>query len=124
MIQRIQTLFLVLAFFGASFAYFLQADIWLKAINLISSVLILGSIMLYKARKRQLKISLFAIILQICSSIVLAIYITNLSGDQPDIWSEKGIEMVYPLGVIVLLILARGYIQKDEKLVKSVDRLR
>jgi hypothetical protein len=38
--------------------------------------------------------------------------------------SEKGIGSFLPFGSIVLLLLANHAIQKDENLVKSVDRLR
>ena len=46
----------------------------------------------------------------------------NLSGE--DTSSLKGIAVFVPLFSIVLLVMANKSIQKDEDLVKSVDRLR
>lgn len=46
----------------------------------------------------------------------------SLSGEFID--SVKGIGVFLPLGSIVLLVLANRAIQKDEDLVKSVDRIR
>ncbi|HAV01716.1 MAG TPA: DUF4293 domain-containing protein, partial [Chryseobacterium sp.] len=37
---------------------------------------------------------------------------------------EKGIEPLFPLLAIISLLIANVYIRKDERLVKSVDRLR
>ncbi|WP_373747877.1 DUF4293 family protein, partial [Kaistella sp.] len=53
---------------------------------------------------------------------LLAYWLLTLSGgiDFP----EKGIEPVFPLLSIICLLIANVYIRKDERLVKSVDRLR
>jgi hypothetical protein len=46
----------------------------------------------------------------------------NLPGENQ--FSEKGIGVFIPIAVIVFLVLANKAILRDEKLVKSVDRLR
>jgi len=46
----------------------------------------------------------------------------NLSGET--LVSEKGIGLVLPIIVVLLLVMANKAIKKDEDLVKSVDRLR
>ncbi len=53
---------------------------------------------------------------------LLVYHLLNLSGET--MVSEKGIGSFLPLASIVLLLFANLAIQKDEKLVKSVDRLR
>jgi hypothetical protein len=52
----------------------------------------------------------------------LLYYLLNLSGEI--VVSEKGIGSFIPVLNIVLLALANKAIQKDEALVKSIDRLR
>ena len=53
---------------------------------------------------------------------LLAYWLLTLSGgiDFP----EKGIEPLFPLLSVICLLIANVYIRKDERLVKSVDRLR
>ncbi len=53
---------------------------------------------------------------------VLIYWLLNLPGgiDFP----EKGIEPLFSFISIVCLLIANVYIEKDERLVKSVDRLR
>ena len=53
---------------------------------------------------------------------LLAYWLLTLSGgiDFP----ETGIEPLFPLLSVICLLIANVYIRKDERLVKSVDRLR
>jgi len=53
---------------------------------------------------------------------LLIYWLLNLSGgiDFP----EKGIELAFPLISLFCLFMANIFIRKDEKLVKSVDRIR
>jgi hypothetical protein len=53
---------------------------------------------------------------------LLAYWILTLPGgiDFP----EKGIEPLFPLLAIIFLLIANVFIRKDDRLVKSVDRLR
>lgn len=53
---------------------------------------------------------------------ILIYWLLNLSGGIQI--PEKGIEPIFPLIAIVCLFIANMYIKKDERLVKSVDRLR
>jgi hypothetical protein len=57
--------------------------------------------------------------------ILLGVFVyfsQNLSGET--IVSEKGIGLLLPILLIVLVVLANRAIKRDEELVKSVDRLR
>jgi small-conductance mechanosensitive channel len=137
MIQRIQTIYLLLAFVvtgillffiplwtmsdGKAF-YFMQSQVYTILLGL-STTLTLLSIVSYKKRQNQFVIGRLNIILNL---ILLGLFVyrsLNLSGETPAV-SEKGIGMFLPVIAIVLLVLANKAIKKDEDLVKSVDRLR
>lgn len=80
------------------------------------------SILSYKDRKRQIQLNNISMIINALLLGLLAYWLLTLSGgiDFP----EKGIEPVFPLLSIICLLIANVYIRKDERLVKSVDRLR
>jgi magnesium-transporting ATPase (P-type) len=137
MIQRIQTIYLLLAFVvtgillffiplwtmkdGKEF-YFMQSQVYTIVLGL-STTLTLLSIVSYKKRQNQFVIGRLNIILNL---ILLGLFVyrsLNLSGETPAV-SEKGIGMFLPVIAVVLLVLANKAIKKDEDLVKSVDRLR
>lgn len=137
MIQRIQTLYLLLAFVitgvlpfvfplwtttdGKDFL-FMQNQLYVILFGL-STTLTLLSIISYKKRQNQFVIGRLNIILNL---ILLGLFVyrsLNLSGETVFV-SEKGIGMFLPILAIVLLGFANKAIKKDEDLVKSVDRLR
>ena len=136
MLQRIQTVYLLLAAISSGGLIFLfhlwttNADILVYAkdnlyyfgLFLGSAALSLISIFGYKNRQSQFVMNRLNIILNF---ILLGLFVyqsLNLSGEA-DV-SEKGIGVVLPALSIVLLVLANKAIKKDEDLVKSVDRLR
>lgn len=137
MIQRIQTLYLLLAFVTTSILlffiplwilkdgkefYFMQSQVYTIVLGL-STALTLLSIVSYKKRQNQFVIGRLNIILNL---ILLGLFVyrsLNLSGETLAV-SEKGIGMFLPVLAIVFLVLANKAIKKDEDLVKSVDRLR
>ncbi|MWB96236.1 DUF4293 family protein [Flavobacterium sp. GA093] len=136
MIQRIQTIYLLLTFVvtgvllffiplwtsntGKAF-YFMQDQFYTILLGL-STMLTIISIISYKKRQNQFVMGRLNIILNL---ILLGLFVyrsLNLSGETEV--SEKGIGMFLPIVAIVLLVLANKAIKKDEDLVKSVDRLR
>ena len=137
MIQRIQTIYLFIAFItsavlpfvlplwkldGGTDFYFMQNQ-WYAAIFGLSGALSLLGILSYKKRQHQFVIGRLNIILNL---ILLGLFVyrsLNVSGEIPAV-SEKGIGMFLPIVSIVFLVLANKAIKKDEDLVKSVDRLR
>ncbi|MGJ5642036.1 DUF4293 domain-containing protein [Formosa sp. S-31] len=136
MIQRIQTIYLILAALvscgliyvfnlwkNAEDALVFAADnILYLALFLGSGLLSLVTIFLFKNRQTQFVLCRLNIILNF---ILLGFFVyqsLNLSGETQV--SEKGIGMFLPIISIVLLVLANKAIKKDEDLVKSVDRLR
>ncbi|HSN47693.1 MAG TPA: DUF4293 family protein [Flavobacterium sp.] len=137
MIQRIQTIYLLLAFLVTGVlpffiplwtmadgkAYlFMQNQVYVVILGL-STTLSLLSIISYKKRQNQFVIGRLNMILNL---ILLGLFVyrsLNVSGETLVV-SEKGIGMFLPIVAIVLLVLANKAIKKDEDLVKSVDRLR
>ena len=137
MIQRIQTIYLFLAFVVTGILlffiplwtmtdskeyFFMQSQVYTVLLGLTTTLTLL-SIVSYKKRQNQFVIGRLNIILNL---ILLGLFVyrsLNLSGETPAV-SEKGIGMFLPVVAIVLLVLANKAIKKDEDLVKSVDRLR
>lgn len=137
MIQRIQTLYLLIAFIvtgllpfvfplwtlanGNDFL-FMQNQLYVILFGL-STTMSLLSIISYKNRQYQFVIGRLNIILNLILLGLFVYHSLNLSGETPAV-SEKGIGMFLPILAIVLLGFANKAIKKDEDLVKSVDRLR
>lgn len=144
MLQRIQTLYLLIGsilsggiVFVLSFwinnsgkEYFLldmfyDADwklISMPVAFVLSSILSLISIFLYKNRKQQILFNRFNIVVNFYLLGIIVYHLLIISGGSQI--SEKGIGLFIPVLLIALLALANKAILKDDKLVKSVDRLR
>ncbi len=136
MIQRIQTVYLLLAALaslGLPYAFSLYVDasgdpVWATdrvlyiTLFSISAVLSFISIFLWNTRKNQFVLGRLNILLNFVLLGVLVYQSQILSGGTAVL--EKGIGMIIPLVSIVLLALANKAIKRDDDLVKSVDRLR
>jgi hypothetical protein len=137
MIQRIQTIYLLLTFAvtgilmffvplwttaDAKPYYFMQNQLYIILLGL-STMLSIVSIISYKKRQNQFVMGRLNIILNLILLGLFVYHSLNVSGETPAV-SEKGIGMFLPIVAIVLLVLANKAIKKDEDLVKSVDRLR
>jgi len=139
MIQRIQSLFLLIASLCAAFTYkfsFYSGNKLDKDNKQVFETLIASSnfilmittailvaaclyiIFLYKNRKQQLWLTVGAAGL---SLINLIIYFTETKKFESGAYS---LTAVLSLAIPILLVLAARGIWKDDKLVKSVDRLR
>jgi hypothetical protein len=138
MIQRIQSIWLLLvaAFCAITFRFpFANGDylkdavptsvpldatttIWLSIITVVTGALGFVTIFLYDNRKLQLKLCYLGIFLTI---ILLAMYfmeMTNFGNSVIALWC------IFHFAVLGSYILAARGIWKDEKLIKSMDRLR
>ena len=136
MIQRIQTIYLLLSAavsVGLIFvlhlwtnsediAVFAKDEYLYLGLFLGSALLSLISIFCFKNRKFQFVLGQLNIILNF---ILLGFFVYQLlmPPGESNI-SEKGVGIFIPILSIVLLVLANKAIKKDEDLVKSVDRLR
>ena len=137
MIQRIQTVYLLIALVisgvlpymfplwtmsdGKEFHF--MSDSTYTILFGLTTTLTLVSIMYFKKRQHQFVLNRLSIILNL---ILLGLFVyrsLNLSGETLVV-SEKGIGMFLPIVAIVFLALANKAIKKDEDLVKSADRLR
>jgi len=145
MIQRIQTIFLILATlcFGALFklplltssttsAQFLSDNIYsiqdhliLLSITCFAIGVTVLSIFMFKNRKLQRKLVYLVIFLAIALSVAAYLLLKMNSGEA---LQSSGIHMqaglFLPLAGMIFCFFAGYYIGKDEKLVKSMDRLR
>jgi O-antigen ligase len=129
MLQRIQTIWTFLAVLAAVFLFLTGQDVAVfGTIPVIDSACIalvlvgLLSVLSFKNRKRQILLNTVSIIINALLIGVLIYWLLNLSGGIQ--FPEKGIEPVFPLIAIICLFISNIYIRKDERLVKSVDRLR
>ena len=137
MIQRIQTVYLLIALIisgvlpylfplwtmsdGKEF-HFVSDSIYTILLGL-TTTLTLVRIMYFKKRQHQFVLNRLSIILNLILLVLFVYRSLNLSGETPAV-SEKGIGMFLPIVAIVFLALANKAIKKDEDLVKSADRLR
>ena len=144
MIQRIQSLYLLSAFLISGVLSFfvllwvnynglqyylmdlINEDSW-EFISvpigfILSSILSLMAIIKFNDRKLQVKLNRLNLVTNLYLLGIFVYLLLSLSGESQI--SEKGIGLFLPVLVIVCLALANKAIQKDEELVKSVDRLR
>lgn len=143
MIQRIQSILLFLGagssfgFFGADIAdtdapvtgsalfadaeYNLFDDPVLLGIFGLTGVLLLVTIFLFKNRKLQMKLSLAAAGLV---AVGMAYGAYKFFSDAAAEVAGPDFGLVFPFLIIFFALFAKNYIQRDEKLVRSADRLR
>jgi uncharacterized membrane protein len=159
MIQRIQSVYLLLVFLIAalmlllnpSFAnfryfksekisaelhfvtkkYFTESDAGTMTYDKLNVLIIifiglgaLYAVFLYKKTELQKKISLYVSLLSMVLLGSLVIDFMKMSQDAPDISSYPSIHGIWPFACAVLSALAWAAIRRDEKLLKSMDRIR
>ncbi|GHS94990.1 hypothetical protein AGMMS50239_22990 [Bacteroidia bacterium] len=123
MIQRIQSVYLFIVFLLMAVLFFLPAsgnigvDIW-SFFCALTGVAALGLIFAYKKRKRQMSASLFLVLL------LLLFFATNLPAVCKFELSVSYFILFIPLVAAGFAFAAYRAIKKDEKLVRSLDRLR
>lgn len=125
MIQRKQTLFLLAAFILTCVCVYLQMGhhIFQSALLVIcqalSAVLSLVTIFMYMKRKLQAAMCLVNMALLVIWYILLAVLPENTGGMMVLEWT-----VALPAVCILLLFMAHRGILADEKLVRSLDRIR
>jgi peptidoglycan/LPS O-acetylase OafA/YrhL len=154
MIQRLQTVFLAIAAILMSLLFsrpmsFATTDLVLPAGNvqsmladgvyntqdhiLLLMLAILGilvpliTIFLYRNRPLQMKLSRLSIALAGLFIVLIIVLLQQNNQElafESDIPIEYGYGYIIPVLAILFLALALRYIRKDEKLVRSADRLR
>ncbi len=144
MIQRIQSLFLILndvifvvLFFvpfmvifdnkGEQFGRrFTLADYVPALIGEIVIVVIAGfALVLFKDRKKQMKVCMIGMVISVLYAVGLAAIPFILNGDKSSFSTYQTASGTYiACAHFVLFLLARIFIKRDEDLVQSVDRIR
>jgi hypothetical protein len=147
MIQRLQSLFLLLAsacsfgLFGLPFAttaqpdaasaifadgvYDLKDNMGMLVLFCLSGALTLASIFFYKNRKTQLLMGRLAIVANIVAfALAIFFYLGDVKNMGSSLPVSDGLGLGLPVLFLVFAFLAQRYIVKDEKLVRSMDRLR
>lgn len=140
MIQRLQTLWLLfaagLAFASLKLSFFsgnllvnnvkqfqrftAMSSIFLMILTVAVAIAALIAIFLYKTRKTQLKITIAVFVVSLVNVLLAYMQTKNFV---PDEWSYDISSVTY-IAIPVLVAFAIRGIYKDEKLVKSADRLR
>lgn len=138
MLQRIQSVWLLLAaaFDAITFRFpfysgdwikdkFLypidlnaQTTVWFTILTVITGAIAFVTIFLFKDRKLQLRLCYLGIFL---TAVLLTMYfleLKNFIGGSIALW------VIFYFAVLICYILAVRNILKDEKLIKSLDRLR
>ncbi len=145
MIQRIQSIFLLLSGLGfasqfvtdlatstspipnlmADNVYEVQDSPILLGITILGIVVSIAAIFLFRNRPLQQKLSIFSLILGIFLPLVAFLLIYNERTVKPDLAMIQDQAGLYLMIIPVICgFLAYKYIGKDDKLVKSMDRLR
>ncbi|MCF0207093.1 MAG: DUF4293 domain-containing protein [Bacteroidales bacterium] len=152
MIQRIQTLFLLLAAICMSLFYFMPfgsvvvespegindvalglygADFGEKSFSTLPLLILVSfvvlttifTIFLYKHRIAQMRICVFNLVMALGCSGLAFFYLYQAAETFGTDFNTK-ITIVFPIVAVILIILAIRAIAKDEALVRSIDRIR
>ena len=136
MIQRIQSVWLLLAAVATALTFkfpfysgtmegkqgtqylLASSNFFLLILTVILTAGCLILIFLYKERKRQLRLTIVAILVSILILVIYFFQLRNFDGGAVALTSI--LSLINP----VLLFLAAKGIRHDEKLIKSLDRLR
>ena len=141
MIQRIQTIWLLIVAIAAFATYtltlyigkiadgtekvFQLADDFLLVIIIIAlGILAIICLFLYKNRKLQFKLSVLGVIFSIGFLFLEYFRVESFKKDNLIQTGSYQIGALLPLVMVIFFFLAARGIYKDERLVKSMDRLR
>ncbi len=144
MIQRLQSIFLFLGAlcFGASYTlpfatssqqvsgifedqqYKINDHIALLILAALGFFIGLMAIFLYNNRKLQLKLAYLGATLAIILPVVAVLIYTNHTANLQNVNVEDGMGLYLPIPILAFFLLSARYINKDENLVRSMDRLR
>jgi len=145
MIQRIQSLFLLLAsvcfwvLFKLPFAtssavaspifedkvFNINDNTILLVLAILGGVLTLANIFLFNNRPLQMRLNYLNVIFALFLGTV-AFWLVFSNGQEIGnaVEISDGMGLYFPIGALIFVILSNVFIKKDNKLVKSMDRLR
>ncbi len=132
MIQRIQSIYLVIAAIGAllsaflfpmwtaeGFDYFASSDLVLFGLILAIALISLIGIFLFKKRRLQMKMCSLISLLSVVCGVYVGYQYYNY-----DVESTLGIGAFFLIFPLFSSIMAKKAIKKDDDLIRSVDRIR
>ena len=133
MIQRIQTVYMLIVSIISGIAFFYSFRDWISLLLFLTSCLLsIAAIVIVflkeqhtlkkQHRQHQFVLNRFNILSNLILLGVFSWRVLQSSGENS--FSEKGVQLVVPFISIVFLFLANRAIRRDEELVKSADRLR
>ena len=127
MIQRIQTIYMLIVSIISGIAFFYSFRDWISLLLFLTSCLLsIAAIVIVflkeQHRQHQFVLNRFNILSNLILLGVFSWRTLQSSGENS--FSEKGVQLVVPFISIVFLFLANRAIRRDEELVKSADRLR
>lgn len=103
----------------------IQTSTWgLFAVGAISSVLALITVFLYKSRMLQIRLSIFNIVIMIGFYLYFGFLAFRINPEAGLEFKSVGIGIIMPVIAIILTYLAIRKIGADEVLVRSLNRLR
>jgi hypothetical protein len=138
MIQRIQTIWLLLAALFAAITFrfpFYNGDwlrdtvqspvdlnaettTWLTIVTILTGAVAFFSIFLYNNRKLQLRLTYAGILLTILLLVLYFLEMTHFASGSIALWC------IFHFAILGFYILAAKNIRHDQKLIRSLDRLR
>lgn len=138
MIQRIQSVWLLLAsiFDAVTFRFPFyngdwtrdtiptpvdlnaQSSLWLTVVSVLTGALAFAAIFLFGNRKLQLQLAFAGLLLAIGMLVLYFLELQNFTSGTISLWC------IFYFAVAVFYILAIKGIRDDQKLIKSLDRLR
>jgi Domain of unknown function (DUF4293) len=143
MLQRIQTLYLLFAaacaaamflmpVYGGSLQdgavknFMVSSNFLLFILVILLAIIPFATIFLFKNRPLQMKLVWVSILLTIVAIILVYVKAVDFGADKTLNFKASSFKVSAALPVLelILLFMAFGGIRKDEKLVRSVDRLR
>ena len=141
MIQRIQSIWLLLAGLCAFITYTLTLyngrlpdgtirqfpladNFFLGLLFIVTGAIAIGCIFLFKNRKLQFRLSIIGVILSIAAIFLEYMKVEEFKLINKFQTGTYQVGALLPIGMVLFFILAARAIYRDEKLVKSVDRLR
>ena len=101
-----------------------QSTWGLFGILLLSAIISLCTIFLFRNRMLQIRMTIFSSILLIVYYIAFCVFMFILKGDLDAMTFQLGWALCLPVVAIILNYLAFRAIYKDEVMVKAADRLR
>ena len=125
MIQRIQSVYLFFAFCLMAIILFIpfSASSTVSVCSGIVAILAIITIFLYKKRKLQIKICYLLLFFLV---LIYALFFIFDGKDLQvsELFQVNRFTVIFPFIAFILIYLAMRGIRKDEKLVRSLDRLR